>query len=54
MISIGIVGCGIGGNAVLRSIHNLTDVNVIGVSDPASLSFLTAMRFSPRRRPGIF
>ena len=33
MISIGIVGCGIGGNAVLRSIHNLTDVNVIGVSD---------------------
>jgi methyl-accepting chemotaxis protein len=33
MISIGIVGCGIGGNAALRSIHNLTDVNVIGVSD---------------------
>jgi methyl-accepting chemotaxis protein len=33
MIRVGIIGCGVGGNAVLRSIHNLTDVNVIGVSD---------------------
>jgi methyl-accepting chemotaxis protein len=33
MISIGIIGGGIGGNAVLRSVHNLPDVNVIGISD---------------------
>jgi methyl-accepting chemotaxis protein len=35
MIRIGIVGGGIGGNAVLRSIHDLTDVSVIGISDLA-------------------
>jgi methyl-accepting chemotaxis protein len=33
MISVGVIGCGIGGNAVLRSIHNLSDVSMIGVSD---------------------
>ena len=33
MISIGIVGGGSGGNAVLRAIHGLTDVSVIGISD---------------------
>jgi methyl-accepting chemotaxis protein len=33
MIRVGIVGGGSGGNAVLRSIHNLTDVSVIGISD---------------------
>jgi methyl-accepting chemotaxis protein len=33
MISIGIVGGGSGGNAVLRAIHGLTDVSVVGISD---------------------
>jgi methyl-accepting chemotaxis protein len=33
MIRIGIIGAGIGGNAVLRSIYRLADVNVIGISD---------------------
>ncbi len=33
MISIGIVGGGSGGNAVLKAVHGLTDVSVIGISD---------------------
>jgi methyl-accepting chemotaxis protein len=33
MVTVGIVGGGGGGNAVLRSLHDLADVSVIGISD---------------------